>query len=86
MSDIGVCLSFIHAGFGVTLLSLTLAAMNAHLPQPMPYTVETDMPFNFIGMGTVLIGIGRQLYTLHLKILLMDEMKDDEIMEAQDES
>ena len=32
--------------------------MNALLPQPMPYTVETAMPFNFIGMGTVLFGIG----------------------------
>ncbi len=78
LQDIRTCYTYIRAGLGIILLAFALAIVNALLPEPVRFLQMTNMPLTFVGMGTLLFGIGRHLHLLHLNTLRMGGIISDE--------
>ena len=78
LRDLKTCYNYIRGGLLIILLAFFISAVNNLLDTPVRYLQMIVMPLTFVGMGTLLFGIGKHLHLLHLNIIRMMDMDTSE--------
>lgn len=77
LQDIRSCYTTMKLGLALAITAASVGALNALVPD-LPRALQMiHLPTMFLGMGTLLFGIGRHLHLLHLNALKMGGMLDE---------